>query len=235
MRRICEDACSIAYEVCPTELEASLLESSLIRELRPKWNVAGAFYFLYPMIGIKAEGTTVLLCYTTTPEAFPGFELHGAYRSRGIAGEAFFALTRLLPYLLHPIPPAQLLGKQWREKKPKYSYLFGFRAGLSEGAFGAQAWQRFFSGRDHAAIEELSLALLEHAGARGSAEQVQDDLRAVHRFWRHEALPLARAISRTGHGAYPVAQTDRDDLFLRSRFGSAAHPAKLKPLVEALK
>jgi hypothetical protein len=216
MRSIVADAATIHFEVCASELEAELLESRLIRELRPRWNVAGAFYFLYPMIGIRADAERVLLCYTTQPAAFEGFEFHGAYRSRGIVGDAFFSLTRLLPYLLHPIPPSQLLGRDWRKRRPKYSYLFGFRAGL-ENPFGADAWTRFFSGRDHAAIEELALALLDHAAARAKAEEVQEDLRTLQRFWRHEAQPLARAIARSSHPCYPVPQAERDDVFLRSR------------------
>jgi excinuclease ABC subunit C len=217
MKSIVSDAHAIEIQTCATELEAVLLESRLIRELRPKWNVAGAFYFLYPMIGIKASASDVLFCYTTTPEVFPGFAFHGAYRSRSIAGDAFFALTRLLPYVLHPIPPARILGKDWRMKRPKYSYLFGFRAGANP-SFATRSWEGFFRGTDHAPLEELSLALLEHADACRAADKIQEDLKCVQRFWRHEASPLGRALRATAHGSYPVAQTERDDLFLKYRF-----------------
>src|SRR4051794_7753108 len=164
MKAIVAEACAIAYEICPSELDASLLESAMIRELRPRWNVAGAFHFLYPMLGIQAHADTVLLAYTTTPGGFGSFDLHGAYRSRGITGDAFFALTRLLPYILHPIPPDKLLGPHWREKRTKGTYLFGFRVGLERG-FGADSWAKFFSGRKHGALEDLSVALLDHSAA----------------------------------------------------------------------
>jgi hypothetical protein len=221
MKSIVADARTISFETCATELEASLLESRLIRELRPKWNVAGAFHFLYPMIGLRAAEGEILIAYTTTPETFSTFELHGAYRSRWIVRDAFFALTRLLPYLLHPIPPAKLLGADWREKRPKYSYLWGFRTG-ADRSFGADSWRRFFAGRDHTALEELSLALLDHPDACRSAEKVQEDLKLVQRFWRHEATRLAKAIDSTAHPTYPVLQAERDDLFLKHRFARIA-------------
>ena len=41
------------------------------------------------------------------------------------------------------------------------------------------------------------------------------------RLFDDEAGPLAAAITATGHAGYPVAQRDRDALFLR--FAAAAH------------
>src|SRR3712207_3474100 len=41
MRKIIEHADRIEYEVCPSELEAELLETQLIQTHRPKWNIAG--------------------------------------------------------------------------------------------------------------------------------------------------------------------------------------------------
>ena len=115
MRNIIADAARIEIEHCASDLEACLLEARLIQELRPRWNTAGAFYFLYPMIGIRWEQNQMYFCYTTQPEHFADFELHGAFRSRGISGRAFWALMDLLSYVGHRIP---------RNKKrviPKYS------------------------------------------------------------------------------------------------------------------
>jgi excinuclease ABC subunit C len=63
----------ITWEVCPSELDASLAEIRLIQSLRPPRNVAGAFPFLYPFIGIRADGRETHFCLTTSPETFPGF------------------------------------------------------------------------------------------------------------------------------------------------------------------
>ena len=53
MRKILSEASRLEYEVCASPLEAEILETQLIQRLRPKWNVMGAFYFLYPMIGMR--------------------------------------------------------------------------------------------------------------------------------------------------------------------------------------
>ena len=42
---------------------------------------------------MRAEEGVLSFCYTTRPERFPGYSWHGAYRSREIAGDAFFAGT----------------------------------------------------------------------------------------------------------------------------------------------
>src|SRR5262249_14866108 len=50
-RALVRSADRIAWEVCESELDASLAEIRLIQALRPSKNVAGAFPFLYPFIG----------------------------------------------------------------------------------------------------------------------------------------------------------------------------------------
>ena len=45
MRQIVADAARIEFDLCPTDLEACLLEARLIQEHRPRWNTAGAFFF----------------------------------------------------------------------------------------------------------------------------------------------------------------------------------------------
>src|SRR5690349_13492981 len=47
MRQLVREAARIEIEICNSELEAEILETQLIQTSRPKWNVAGAFYFLY--------------------------------------------------------------------------------------------------------------------------------------------------------------------------------------------
>src|SRR5688500_8733930 len=50
MRSIIGDAAKIEWEIYPSDLEACLQEAKLIQTLRPRWNVAGAFAFLYPLV-----------------------------------------------------------------------------------------------------------------------------------------------------------------------------------------
>ena len=92
-------AARIVWQVCASELDASLTEIRLIQALRPRDNVSGAFPFLYPFVGIRVDGRETHFCVTTSLEAFPTFELHGAFRSRAVTREAFFALMRLLRFV----------------------------------------------------------------------------------------------------------------------------------------
>jgi excinuclease ABC subunit C len=213
MRNIIADAARIEIEHCASDLEACLLEAKLIQELRPRWNTAGAFYFLYPMIGIRWEQDQMFFCYTTQPEHFADFELHGAFRSRGISGRAFWALMDLLSYVGHRIP---------RNKKrviPKYSYVVGFRR-LPEAWM--ERWRALLAGDSHGVMEDLVLALVENAGARRSGREVQEALNRIKIFWRHEALVLKKARDQMGYPTYPVSQKERDFLFLKRRFQKAS-------------
>jgi predicted GIY-YIG superfamily endonuclease len=208
MRRIVKDASRIEFTACPSDRDACLLEARLIQSHRPRLNVAGAFFFLYPMIGMRRDATGTYFCYTTQPAEFPEFRFHGAYRSRQVTREAFHALMELLEYLGHRVPPRKL------RSRVRFSSLSGFRQ-LPE------AWTAkldlFWRGESREALEDLVLSLVENAGARHKRERVQECFDALKRFWKHEANPLARARARVGFGEYPVPQRERDILFISSR------------------
>ncbi|HAR42244.1 MAG TPA: hypothetical protein DCS07_06385 [Bdellovibrionales bacterium] len=210
MKAIIKEADKIEWEICETELEAFVLETRLIQEQRPKWNIEGAFSFLYPLIGTTRRESHTYFCFTTLPEEFPDFSLHGAYRSRGMTKEAFFAWMRLLGYIGHPVSKREL--SVWSGKK--YSYVYGFRQ-LPESWSGL--WDLFLKGESFEALEELSLNLVENAAARARAESIQEDLNWLKRFWRHEAQRLKRARQVASYTGYPVPQKERDVLFIEYR------------------
>ncbi len=120
-RRLVRSAARIVWEVCESELDAALDEIRLIQALRPRENVAGAFSFLYPFIGIRLDGRETNFCLTTSPEAFPSFDLYGAFRSREVTGEAFFSLMRLLRFIGHPTFPR----RRMRSRIAPHSYVGG--------------------------------------------------------------------------------------------------------------
>jgi len=68
-------------------------------------------------------------------------------------------------------------------------------------------------------MEELILKLVENAGARRKQGKVQEHLDQLKRFWKHEALTLARVRSATGCGEWPVPQYQRDFVFLSYKAG----------------
>jgi predicted GIY-YIG superfamily endonuclease len=209
MRSIVAEGQRIEFRTLATDLEACLEETRLIQQHRPKWNVAGAFYFLYPMIGVRNENGLTYFCYTTQPELFPEFRFHGAYRSRHMTKDAFFALMDLLSFVGHRVrKPSRQAGEA------RHSYVVSFRQ-LPDSL--ASEWAQFWKGESKIACENLVLSLVENAGARHSPKKIQENLNYLKRFWRHEAAPLQRAIERTNWPIYPVPQKERDILFLKSK------------------
>ena len=209
-RGLVRSAARIEWQVCASELDASVTEVGLIQTLRPRHNIAAAFSFLYPFIGMQVDGPDARFCFTTSPEAFASFDLHGAFRSREITGEAFFALMRLLRFIAHPTARR----RSHRLSVPRYSHVYTFRRFPRTWP---DAWRALLRGDSRTALEELSLRLLDHAGARARGAAIEADLRALERFFDVEASTLAAAVATTGYAGYPVPQRDRDALFLRYR------------------
>jgi excinuclease ABC subunit C len=208
MREIVKSAASITWEACASELDAELLETELIRTLRPRWNVVGAFSFLYPSIGLGESATgNAVLAFSTTPIERPELAWHGAYRSREIAGGAFFALVRLLAWVGH---------REKAARRPRGTRTWSFEI-RRLGTNWREPWSTFLRGESCAPLSALALSLLEKPGARRDAKGVEEDLAALDRFFRHEALKLRDACRRTGETRWPVPQAERDALFLRAR------------------
>jgi excinuclease ABC subunit C len=214
MRGIVKAAARIEIQCAETDFDACLAEMILIQRHRPCWNIVGAYSFLYPLIGIRSGSGNIEFCMTTTPEAalkeYPGFEFHGAFRSRRITGDAFFALMRLLKFIGHVNPSNR------RKQIPGHTYIFSFRRLPSHWA---EVWASFYKGESELAMEELVLKLVENAGARRMRAKVQDHLDQLQRFWRHEVLTLARVRKATGCNEWPVPQYQRDLVFLSYKAG----------------
>jgi excinuclease ABC subunit C len=213
MRGIVAEAARIEIRPVESDFEACMAETMLIQQHRPRWNIVGAYSFLYPMVGIRSTDGALEFCLTTTPDALldtrPGFEFHGAFRSRRITGNAFFALMRLLKFVGHVNPVN-------RKQVPKHSYIFSFR---KLPATWPAAWASFYKGESALALEDLILKLVESSAARRSRGRVQEDLDELKRFWKHEALTLAKARNTTGCRDWPVPQQRRDLVFLSYRAG----------------
>src|SRR5919197_3784126 len=191
-RALVRSADRIAWQTCASELDASLTEIALIQTLRPRRNVAGAFPFLYPFIGIQVDGADTRFCLTTSPEAFAAFELYGAFRSREVTREAFFALMRLLRFVGHPT----VRRPRHRPGVPRHSHVYMFRRLPRDWP---ELWQNLLCGASRVALEQLSLRLLEYDGACARSAAIHADLRAVERFFDDEASALAKAITATGY------------------------------------
>lgn len=214
MRAIVADAERIEFETTADNLQALLLENRLIQLHRPKWNIAGAFHFLYPLIGTYFHHGYLYICFTTSPERFPEFHFHGTYRSRSTTQEAFRSLCELLCFVSRPLPRGRIYGKDGFGKRDRFSEVQGF-GGLT--AEWIDQFDSFLRGEERSAMESLILTLVESAAARRATRSVQRNLNWLKYFWKHEAVRLRMIRKATGFSLYPVPQSERDRLFLEYR------------------
>ncbi len=203
MKRIIRRSVRLEFEETDNELAALLLEDQLIKELNPRLNVAGAFSFMYPSLGVKREGRDLTIAYSTEPPNLEdqGFTLFGSYRKRVVTRAAFDALEDLLGWLGHHERP---------NPRIEYSACRRFRqipqdldAPLSE----------LLNGTSSAYLQALFLALLEKPDARREAEDVQSALKTLQAFYDEEAVRLQKILA--AEGATYIDQEDWDAANIR--------------------
>ena len=174
MLKIVVDADRIETQVHPTELEACLAEARMIQEVRPKWNVAGAFYFLYPMIGVRLESDKISFLYTTEPDELkmdwapsscPLFRCMGLFARASSAVKLSFSLIKLLEMVGHRnrSKGTWKAGTKKGPKISKHSYLYEFRQLPANSRTNLTA---FLRANRSGALENSFSHLLENAAAR---------------------------------------------------------------------
>ena len=201
---------SLRFETCATELDALLLENERIQRLRPPLNVAGAFAFLYPCIGVRRGAAGLDLVCTTTPSGFEGFVFTGAFRSASGTRDAFASLVALLAHFGHVEPSRRVKDVP----KVPYSRVVRFRR-LAESWDGVLL--RFLRGEGRSALQTLTLALLERPAARRHAADTQEHLERLTAFSEEECEPLRAVLARFGSADGFLPQEERDRAFLIAR------------------
>lgn len=217
MRMVVREAHTVEVRPQPSEADALQVENELIRTLRPRFNVDGAFHFLYPAIGVGAGDGQLRLCFTTRVEAHAGLGLswHGCFRSRLRARDAFDALVALLDRIGHREPRSRLPAA------PRFrgSLWLAFRR-VPPALLGPL--RSFLDGESDALLAELFALLLESARARREAAEVEAALRLLAAFHRRDARRLRRAREAARWDTAFVPQLERDALFLRARAAAAS-------------
>lgn len=210
-RAVVAAASSFRLTPCKTELEALLLENARIQALRPRLNVAGAYAFLYPCVGVRRAERDVDLVCTTSPDEFSGFRFYGAFRDRALVREAFDALAELLDLVAHREPASRVKDVP----RVKYSRVLRYRRLEARWVALLEALLR---GESQALLSQLVLALVERPAARRHADETQAQLERLRRLFVEEARPLRAALEASGRAADSfVPQGERDPLFLRLR------------------
>jgi hypothetical protein len=179
--------------------------------LRPRLNLAGAYSFLYPCVGVRLHDRDVDLCCTTTPAELPAFQFYGAYRDRRLVREAFAALAELLTFVAHREPAARLTDLP----RVPFTRLVRFRQ-LERG--WSDLLVEFLRGDSRALLPQLVLALLDRPAARRRGQGTQARLDVLNQFFEQECQALRGALRALGRGDDAgVAQAARDPLFLEAR------------------
>jgi excinuclease ABC subunit C len=213
MRTLVREAASLIYEEVASEEEALLREGELIRELKPPYNVEGAYAFLYPSMGVGTWDKHLLLCFSTKPEEFQdlGLSWYGCFRSRPRVKAAFDALVELLSLIGHREKSTRLPP----HPRIKGSRLVGLRQVPIE-VVEALPW--FFAGDEANLPGEIARLLLGKARARRDAAQVEEQLKLLMAFYQMDVLRLRAALRKIGKPGSYVSQDERDALFIRAQF-----------------
>ncbi len=213
MRAIVREAHSVEIRLQPSEAEALLVENQLIRELRPPFNVDGAFEFLYPAIGVGIHEGQLLLAFSSAHEIYEnlGLSWHGTFRARRRASEAFESFVSLFGQLGH-VEPRSRLPEAPRQRG---SRLVLFRR-VPPNDF-LPLTRAFLDGEGDALLGALSISLLEQREARRLASEVEDSLRFLAHFYRQEIQQLREVRLATAYADSFVPRTERDRLFIKAR------------------
>jgi excinuclease ABC subunit C len=211
MRTLVRLAASLEVRPQESEMQALLLENELIRTLRPRYNVDGAYAFLYPALGVGHHDGRVLLAFTSTPEEWGSLDVrwHGCFRSRVRARAAFDALVALFARLGHLEPISRLPDVRLR----RGARLEAFRRVPPELSAAADA---FLAGDSTDLLALLFGRLLESSSARRQAADVEEELRTLDAFARKDVAPLRRALRTMGRSGC-VPGDERDALFIAAR------------------
>lgn len=215
MRTLVREATTVEVRLQPSEGAALLTENELIRTLRPRYNVDGAFDFLYPAIGLGGSDHQTWLCFTAQPDAFKALEMrwHGTFRPRHRAREGFDALVGLLSSIGHMEPRSRLPDAP----RLKGSRLVALRR-IPRPLLGPM--RRFLDGDSDALLPRLFDELLESRQARRQAGEIQEWLRVLEEFYRLDVARLADARAVVGRRRKFVPQAKRDALFIQAAFRS---------------
>lgn len=212
LRTLVREAHSLEVRLQPSESAALLAENQLIRELRPPYNVDGAFDFLYPAIGTGLHDRRLVLCLTSDPGLFAPLELvwHGTYRPRRRARDAFAALTALFGRVGHVEPRSRSSFAPRRRGSRSVAFRQVPEAFLP-------LLRGFLDGEDDALLERLATVLLERAEARRNASDVAAELRLLADFFASDAARLKSARRAVAWPGSFVPRHERDALFIRAR------------------
>jgi len=199
-RAMLRQAASLTWITVSSDAEALLLEDSLIKQHRPRYNIRLRDDKTYPLIAL------------TTDETWPRMQLvrgkrrkrvryFGPYASAGAARETLELLSRAFP--LRSCSPSKL-ARHAKEGRPCLYYHLGRCVGpcigaVSEPTYGAMVDEvaEILQGRGTRLLRSLESAMQEAAGREEYelAARYRDQLRALERVLERQEVVLGERAS----------------------------------------
>jgi len=211
----------IETRVLGSELEALLVESRLIKQLQPRYNVQLRNYELYPFI--KVDPRQAFPRFYATREVSPdGARYFGPFRSRRIVDATIELLQRLFPLrtCTRALPPAAAPSEpclRYHLKRcpaPCRSALDGAAAD-AYGAAVAEACA-FLGGERDDLLDRLRRQMYEAAGRQDfeRAARLRDALRDADQMLLGQRLITGAVEANNVLIVYPSAENDHVEAFL---------------------
>ena len=216
----------IETRVLGSELEALLVESQLIKELQPAYNVQLRNYELYPFIKIDVQHPFPRV-YATKEVAADGARYFGPFRSRRIVDLTIELVQKVFPIrtCTKALPP------QAKPSDPCLRLHLNRCPGPCRGGADAEAYRQvmdevcaFLGGEREDLLDRLRRQMLEASQALNfeRAAWLRDTIRSADEVLIGQQLITGAVESNNLFIVYPSAQEGHNELFL-IRHGRLVH------------
>ncbi len=227
----------IETRVLGSELEALLVESQLIKQLQPAYNVQLRNYELYPFIKIDVQHPFPRV-YSTREVAADGARYFGPFRSRRMVDVTIELIQKVFPIrtCIRALPP------QAKASDPCLRLHLDRCPGPCRGGVDADAYQKvieevcaFLGGEREDLLDRLRRQMLEASQQLNfeRAAWLRDTLRSADEVLIGQRLITGAVESNNLFIVYPSAQEDYNELFL-IRHGRLVEQRRLEHAPEPL-
>jgi DNA polymerase III subunit epsilon len=208
----------IETRVLGSELEALLVESRLIKELQPVYNVQLRNYELYPFIKIDIQHAFPRV-YATREVAADGARYFGPFRSRRMVDLTIELIQKIFPVrtCTRSLPPAA------KASDPCLRFHLGRCSGPCQGNADLESYQQmiarvcaFLGGESEDLLERLRRQMVEAAQQLNfeRASWLRDAIRSVDEVLIGQRLITGAVEANNLFIVYPSAQDGCNEIFL---------------------
>jgi DNA polymerase-3 subunit epsilon len=218
MDGLLQNVCAIETIVLGSELEALLVESRMIKELQPAYNVQLRNYELYPFIKIDVQHPFPRV-YASREVAADGARYFGPFRSQRMVNAVIEVVQKLFPLrtCTRALPPLA------KPSDPCLRFHLGRCAGPCRGEGDAVAYRAvvdevcaFLGGEREDLVDRLRRQMFEASQQLNfeRAAWLRDALRCLDEVLIGQRLMTGAVEANNLFIIYPSAQEDHDEIFL---------------------